>query len=225
MYLLDAHIHSAGISPCSRVSPSELVDLCAKEELGGIVLTNHYKRSAVRGTFAEWRKRYTEEYEITRALGEKRGLRVFFGVEITPDSMPCNDFTVYGLAPQDIETADELFALSLTEIAAYVHARGALIYQAHPYRNTTPADGTLIDGVEINCHPLYGSSHADRVRAFADLYGLRISCGSDYHGDTYKSHCGILVPDDVNTGAQLAAFLRDHKRPELRIEPIETNGK
>ena len=41
--LVDAHIHTSGISTCSRVSPEELAKVCHEDQLDAIVLTNHCK--------------------------------------------------------------------------------------------------------------------------------------------------------------------------------------
>lgn len=220
--LVDAHIHTAGISPCSRIPVEDLIRICVSDGLGGICLTNHYKANAVRGAFADWRQRYVDEYERTRELGEKQGVCVYFGVEFTLDEMPRNDFTVYGLTPSDIREADPLYRLTLPELTAYVHEKGALIYQAHPFRNTTPVEARYIDGVEINCHPLYRTCREADVLAFAEEHGLRLSCGSDYHGDTYKAHCGILVPEGTETTQQFADFLRETCRPPLVVAPDPT---
>ncbi len=217
--LLDAHIHTKEVSPCSRVPAELLVDICIEDGLGGIVLTNHYKRIAAGDNFPEFRERYVSEYERTRKIGEERGLRVFFGVEFTLDEMPKNDFTVYGLTPEDILRNDALYTLSFSELVNFVHQRKALIYHAHPFRNTEPVDGKFLDGTEINCHPLYRTAAEEKVRAFADKFDLRLSCGSDFHGDTYKPHCGMIVPDEIKTTEELTAFLKEVKRPKLCVAP------
>ena len=78
----------------------------------------------------------------------------------------------------------------------------------------------MIDGVEINCHPLYRTNEKQRVNEFADEYDLRISCGSDYHGDTYKSLCGVLVDKSVSSTNEYVRYIRETKRPELVIADI-----
>ena len=218
-HLVDAHIHTAGISLCSRIPPERLIEICKIEGLGGIVLCNHYKSAYVRGEFKEWRKRYVEEYYETKRYGEEAGITVLFGVEVTLDECKARDFTVYGLSPEDILEAEPLFLLPLQELSAYLHEKNALLYHAHPFRNTTPAPGELLDGVEINCHPLYRTCAEAKVREFADAHGLSITCGSDYHGDTYKPHCGIWVPRNIQTGVAFAEFLREEPRPPLCIAP------
>ena len=75
-------------------------------------------------------------------------------------------------------------------------------------------------GVEINCHPIYDYNDEKEVREFASEHSLKLSCGSDYHGDTYKPHCGIYVPDDINDTVQLAEYLRRPEQCELEVHTI-----
>lgn len=217
--LIDAHTHTSGISLCSSISAEEMINVCINDEIDGMVLTNHYKSMQIHEPFNSWRQRYVDEYRRTKQCGDAHGIRVFFGVEITLDCMPQNDFTVYGLSEDIILDSGELYKMTLPELVEFVHRNNALIYQAHPFRNTVPVDGTMLDGVEINCHPLYGTCAKSRVREFADKFNLRISCGSDYHGDTYKAHCGMLLPSDINTTEDFTEYIRNVKRPELVIAP------
>ncbi|MDD6484851.1 MAG: hypothetical protein PUF72_09840 [Clostridiales bacterium] len=217
--LIDAHTHTSGISLCSRISAKEMIDVCINDNVDGMVLTNHYKSAQIHEPFDKWRKRYVDEYTLTKQYGTARGIKVFFGVEVTLDCMPQNDFTIYGLTEDIILGSSELYKMTFPELCDFVHSNNALIYHAHPFRNTTPVDGTMIDGTEINCHPLYGTCAENRVRAFADKFDLRLSCGSDYHGDTYKAHCGMLIPSDIDTTKDFVEYIRANKRPELIIAP------
>ena len=223
--LIDAHIHTAGISTCSQVPANKLIRVLAEEGLDGFVLTNHYKRITVRGEFADWSRRYVDEYEYTKEVAKASGLKAFFGVEFTLDCMPKNDFTVYGLSKELVATSKPLFTMSFEELCNFVHEHDALIYHAHPFRFTLPVDGRYIDGTEINCHPLYYGCEEKRVREFADKYDLRISCGSDFHGDTYYPRCGMYVPADISNTSELVSYLKQEKRPELLVAPDPVKGQ
>lgn len=218
--LIDTHIHSSGISKCSRVPANELVNICVEQGLNGIVLTNHYKLASVDTDFKTWCNKYIEEFHITRDYGNKLGLKVFLGVEFTLNSMPQNDFTVYGLSEDFLLSSNPLFELTLNEFIKIIHQENALIFQAHPFRNTHPIDGMLLDGVEINCHPLYHTNEKQRVMDFANRYDIRVSCGSDYHGDTYKPYCGVLIDSSINSTEEYVRYIRETKRPELIIADI-----
>lgn len=215
--LCDAHIHTSAISFCSRVPYDELVRKCVHDGLGAIVLTNHYKSAYINMDFDEWKKKYVNEFFLTESEGKKAGLKVFFGVEVTPDCSKRNDLTIYGLSCDDVLEAPPLQQMTIEELSDYVHSKNALLYHAHPFRNTEPLDGNLLDGTEINCHPLYRTCAEKKVREYADRFDLRIACGSDYHGDTYKAHCGIWIPEDIVTTDDFVSYIREVKRPELLV--------
>ena len=222
--LVDLHIHSAGISWCSRIPVEELIPVCVRDGLGGIVLTNHSKSEYMTHGYDAWKEQYVAEYRRAKALGEAAGVKVFFGVEISLDEMPQNHFTVYGLSVEDFLRDPAPHGLTLPQLSDYLHSRNALLYHAHPFRSTVPVDGTLLDGTEINCHPLYHTCAEEKVRAFADAYGLRLACGSDWHGDTYKAYCGVWMPKDIETDEDLTEFLRTVPRPALQIAPDPEPG-
>lgn len=217
--LVDAHIHTSGISLCSKMSPDDLVEVCVKDKVDAIVLTNHCKKEQIKIPYREWVKRYIEEYEYTKSVGIVKGLKVFFGIEVTLDAMPKNDFMIFGLKKEEFLLSPALHSLSLSELSEYVHMHDALLYHAHPFRNTSPVDASYIDGTEINCHPLYRTCAETAVRAFADKYKLRLSCGSDFHGDTRKPHCGMILPRSISCTDQFVEYIKKHQRPALLIAP------
>lgn len=223
MLLLDPHIHTSGISHCSKCPAPVLVDICVRDKIDAIVLTNHYKRNYYieDEKFPEWRQKYIDEYLFTKSEGEKVGLKVFFGLEITLDHLPKIDFLVYGLSHEKAAKAPQLHSLTQKELFEYCVSENALLYQAHPYRNgTLPQDPRYLHGVEINCHPIYNHNDKEEITAFAKQHSLKLSCGSDYHGDTYKAHCGIYIPEDITDTVELADFLRNEPRCELEIHDI-----
>lgn len=220
--LIDAHMHTSGISLCSQASPEEVVAACKKDELDGFVITNHCKESYIKGTtYREWMERYVAELRLTRSLAEAEGMKVFSGIEISPNGAWPVEYLVYCPSDEFLLASPELFAFSQEELYRYCHENGALLYQAHPYRNgATPQDPRFLDGVEINCHPKYDTNEKERVSLFAEQHKLRLSCGSDYHGDTYKSHCGIVVPDSVTDSQDFVNHLRETSDFELVIHDI-----
>ena len=70
-----------------------------------------------------------------------------------------------------------------------------------------------------------GYCRAGQIRAFAAQYDLRISCGSDFHGDTDMPHCGMYVPADIRCTADRVRFLKKEKRPELLVAPDPVRGQ
>lgn len=220
--LADAHIHTGGISWCSSVSPQELAALCVKDGLDAVVLTNHCKKDYIEGiSYRDWQLKYVEEYQETKKAGDKLGLKVIFGIEVTPLCLNHVDFVLYGLTEEAFLNAPPLYDLTQKELYEYAIGSSALLYQAHPYRGgAVPQDPAYMHGVEINCHPLYGTNERYRVTAFAEKHNLKLSCGSDYHGDTYKAHCGMILPDSVTDSVSLAHCLRQPRQCGLVIHDI-----
>ena len=208
--LFDMHIHTAGISRCSRVPAPELVRRCVISGLDGIVLTNHFAINHVDGDPFEWRKKYEEEFYITRQEGERQGLSVLFGIEVTPLSEGGRDFPIYGVDPDFLYTEKMLYEYNQSELCQMARQAGAVFINAHPFRNgKTPKEPEFLDGVEINCHPLYHDNQKDLVIPYAKEHGLMLTCGSDYHGDVYKARCGAWFKEDMKTEKDLAYALKE----------------
>lgn len=224
--LIDPHIHSSGISLCSKRTPEKLIAECIVDGLDGIVLTNHCERtypSRAGLSYKEWCQKYNGEFFKTKALGDKYGIRVFFGVEVTASYDPAVHFLIYGIQPEDFVVAPELYSLSQKELYMYCKENKFALFQAHPYRNgAVPQDPEYLDGVEINCHPGYKVTMEKELREFAASHGLRLSCGSDYHGDSYKPRkCGIIVPDGIQNETELKDYILG-TQAELSIFNIVT---
>lgn len=220
MKLYDFHTHTAGISLCCRLSRDEVVAALKREGTDGLVLTNHYAPRHVNLPFEEWLVKYQKEYELTKEAAEKEGLSILFGMEVTIDG---RDFLIYGLPSSALfESGKPLFDYTLSELYAFVKERDGILIHAHPFRGkSTPADPLLVDGYEINCHPLYRYSYAKEVHELCDGKKL-ITCGSDYHGDTYKARCGVYLPDDLKSERELAAFLKSGQ-PRLLEHTIKVD--
>lgn len=222
MKLYDFHAHTSGISRCSRLSAEALCKIMKEDGVDGFVLTNHYAPYHVTLPFEEWLHKYENEYFYTKKVAKELGLHVFFGIEVTIDG---KDFLLYGLESSALfESGRPLYEYTLSELLEFAHQRGGLLIHAHPFRGkSSPADPKILDGYEINCHPLYGKTFAKEVHELAEAHNLLITCGSDFHGDIYKAHCGVYLPEDVLTEKQLADHLKKGQPALLEhvIDPIK----
>lgn len=216
--LIDTHVHSAGISPCSRRNPNQLIAEYLADKTDGFVLANHCLESFTDGIgYRAWCEKYVEEYNTVKKLGDKYGVKVFFGIEVTPNYQPFIHFLIIGITPDELLESPELYKFSQKELYEYCVENGFLLYQAHPFRNgMVPQDPGYLHGVEINCHPGYFSNMKEEVSAFAKENNLGIICGSDFHGDHYKPKCGNYIPDSVSTEKELTEYLRKNQ-PEMEI--------
>lgn len=226
--LVDLHAHSSGISRCCRI-PYDAVIRAAKDAgLDGIVLTNHYQKSYVKdGDALAFAKRYTEEFRLARAYGDSVGFKVIFGAEITMERYGGAHLLLYGITEEFIEQHPDLYEFTLDEMRDAIKAFDpkAAMVQAHPYRaskNLLPTE--YLDGIEVNCHPLYSNSYFDDMVAIALENKLILTCGGDYHADTYRPKCGVYLPDRISDSSKLAHYLLDAPALTLLVHEPNTDA-
>lgn len=220
---IDLHAHSSGISQCCRIPAETVLSFAQNIDLDGIVLTNHYTKYYVKnGDVMAFVHDYIAEYEYAKRLGDEMGIKVFFGVEVTWEKNPSVHILLYGVSPDFLLQHPTLYDYSQKALYEAVKAAGGAMIQAHPYRNgTTVLDTNLLDGLEINCHPLYHESCADKLIRIAQDQHLIVTCGGDFHADTYRPVCATHLPDSIVNEAQIADFLLSAPRVELLIhEPL-----
>ena len=221
---IDTHTHTSGVSFCSRVSPQEYVRAFKAAGYDAVILTNHYSRQYMfryGDTFDRQIEIYLNEYRTARREGEEEGLPVFLGTEVaiaTPQS-PYIEFLLYGIDEDFLLSNPCLYDKSQRELYKICHDRGVLMFQSHPFRaeqGHLPMDPEFMDGTEINCHPLF-LRHEEEVRAFADKNGLALTCGSDFHYLPQAGSAATIVPENLASAKDFAAFIRKTSRPQIFI--------
>lgn len=222
--LIDLHAHSSGISHCCRIPYDAVIRIALDTGLDGIVLTNHYQKSYVTdGDYAAFAHRYTEEFRRAKAYGDSVGCKVFFGAEVTMEKHDGAHLLLYGIDERFIEENPTLFDLTQEELYRMVKAIGGTLVQAHPYRKKKHLlDVRFLDGVEVNCHPLYGKSDFADMVEIATENGLILTCGGDYHADTYRPQCGTYLPDDLRDGVEIGRYLLGADEVKLCIHEPNT---
>ncbi len=221
--LVDMHAHTSGISRCCQLDAKQIVLAAKQAGLDGIVLTNHYQKAYITETgIDDLVERYIAEYHYTKACGDAIGIKVFFGLEVTVDFDPRIHMLVYGITEDYLRQNPYLFALSQQELYETVHRGGGVLVQGHPFRSGAAVlDVRYLDGVEINCHPLYVDTHSGELEEIAVKNGLMLTCGGDYHGDSYRALCGTYLPDGVKDIYDITDYLRTGKTAKLRVQEID----
>ena len=80
-----------------------------------------------------------------------------------------------------------------------------------------------LDGVEVNGHPLYEATCCEEMLNIAREARRLVTCGGDYHADTYRPVCGTYFPDDATDSAALIAHLKDSPEIKLRVHELRTD--
>jgi len=210
--LIDLHSHTSGISRCCKVDAAGMLEAAKNVGLDGVALTNHYQKSYLKfidGSDANsFAQKYIDEFYRTKEIGEAVGMRVLFGIEVTSEPNDQKHILVYGVEPEFVLNHPCIFDYTLPELRNAVKTVGGIVVQAHPYRNGgTLLDVKYLDGVEVNCHPLYGKSDAEEMISIATENGIALTCGGDYHNDTYRCKCGMYLPDNIADGVALGKYI------------------
>lgn len=238
----DTHVHTEETSDCGKVKGREVARLYKKAGYQGVVITDHYCAEFFGGlsglflghhiSWEEKVERFLTGYREALAEGESLGLQVFLGMELRFLDSP-NDYLVYGIDEDFLREYPELYKLNLREFYNLLRARKSpkssdqpdqpdiLIYQAHPFRpEMTPADPSLLDGVEVfNGNPRHDSRN-DLAYSYAKKHRLRMISGSDFHQVVDLARGGIILPKKVNSVKEFVLALTETGDTAGIINPL-----
>lgn len=208
--IIDSHVHTSGVSMCSKVTSFQAIDAKISEGYQGIILTNHcqpwyYKK----GGHAEYCKNVIAEWEKANEYGEKKDFLVLLGLEVTIES-PYNDYLIYGIDVDFFIDSPCFYGLGQEGLYEYCKEKNAFLIQAHPYRHSGPADPRFLHGVEINCSP-GDAEKKDLSIKLAEENEYMLFCGTDYHGDKRTHSGGIIIPRYVKTNKDFNDYLNKTK--------------
>ena len=221
--LIDLHAHTKGISRCCKVYAAEALAAAKEAGLDGICLCNHYQGCYVKdGDALDLARRYNDDFHATRAIGEEMGLRVLYGIEVSMDRYTTEHMLVYGVDEQFLLENPAVYDMTQQEMYRLVHEAGGVMVQAHPMRRDKNLlmDPAYLDGVEVNCHPLYRYSYAKEMAELAKSNHWILTCGGDYHADTHRVQCGMYLPDSITDGVQLGQYLKTADAVRLRVQEV-----
>lgn len=219
-YRYETHSHTSEGSACSSSSGAEMARAHKNAGYTGMFVTDHFfnGNTAVDRSLP-WPERveaFCKGYENAKAEGDRIGLQVFFGFEYAYQGA---EFLVYNLdkawliAHEDIDKMDTRKALAL------MHEGGAVIVQAHPFRERGYIDHFQlypydIDGVEaINAahNGEAGAKMNERAFAYAKMFDLPVTSGSDSHHAHNLCGGGIEVEEKFACPLDYLAAIRSGK--------------
>lgn len=219
--LIDMHAHTSGISRCCRADAPEILTIAKNSGLDGIILTNHYQKCYLDGGKAsDFAKKYVNEYLYTAECAEKIGIRTAFGAELTPEFDTRIHLLMYDIPFAAVLENPEMWELPLEEIYRLAKGYGGTLIQAHPFRNgATVLNTAFLDGIEVNCHPVYKISYREKIFETAKDADVAVSCGGDFHKDTYRPKCGVYFESGTERFGE--SLLKMNKTRLLVHEPNE----
>lgn len=224
MYRYETHLHTLPASHCAKASVRENLEFYKSLGYTGVFITNHFidgnlaiDRSL---PFEERINFYFADYEEARRIGEEIGLAVFDGVEM---SYKGTDFLVYGLHKDWYLQHPEIEGMKKTEELQLLMDAGALIIQAHPYREANYIDHIRlfprhVHGVEVYnaCRKAFENEMAEH---YANAYGLIHFSGTDNHtAGNRKSFGGMESETPIEDEQDFIRRVLDGTMKPFRLE-------
>ncbi len=182
-FRVEMHAHTLPVSPCSEVTPEELIEIYSKRDYDAVVLTNHFTTSLFSGmTKEEAVNYYYKDFEDLIKAGIKHNIMVYLGIEIRFEKESYNDFLIYGVDKSVIERAYDYLDTDLRTFRNEVKLDNSVLLQAHPYRTDNIADSSLLDGIEmLNMHPGHNSRIGLAIKDAVRNDHRILTAGSDFH--------------------------------------------
>ena len=132
-------------------------------------------------------------------IGKELGIKVFCGVEL---SYGGTDFLVYGLDKEWFLAHPQIMEMQKTDELAFMIECGALIIQAHPFREASYINHIRlfprhVHGIEI-INACRKDEENEIAKIYAEHYGLLKFAGSDNHrASTQKKLAGICSDEPI----------------------------
>ena len=184
--LYETHLHTYPVSKCARSTVEDVIDFYKSLGYSGIFVTNHFIDGNINIDsslpYAERIEFFFSDYEKARRLGEEAGLPVFCGVEMSHGG---TDFLVYGLSKEWFLSHPEIEGMRKKKQLALLAEHGALIIQAHPFR-----EAGYIDCIRLFPRQVHGVETLNACRTdfenrmaeeYAKNYDLLPFAGTDNH--------------------------------------------
>ena len=186
MYKYETHLHTAPVSKCGKVGVRDNLEFYKKLGYDGVFITNHFLDGNINVDrelpYEERVRFYFSDYEEGIKIGKELGIKVFCGVEL---SYKGTDFLIYGLDKQWYLDNPQIMDMKKTEELQYMMECGALVIQAHPFREARYIDHIRLFPRCVHGVESYNACRTDEVNEIAEFYrqhyGLLEFAGSDNH--------------------------------------------
>jgi len=219
MFLYETHLHTYPVSRCAHAGVREVAEFYKNAGYTGIFITNHFLDGNINIDanlpYEERIHFYFSDYEQAVQVGREIGLDVFCGVEMSHYG---TDFLIYGLDKQWFLAHPEIMGMEKSEQLRLMDEYGALIIQAHPFREGRGIHllrlyPRCVHGVET-----YNACRSDfknhMAEVYAKEYGLLSFAGSDNHKGIDRPTLGGMEGDALLVDEW--DFVRRVKAGEMR---------
>lgn len=215
MYKYETHLHTYPVSRCGVATVRETLEFYKSLDYDGVFITNHFLDGNIGCEYslpyAEKIEFFFSDYEDGVKIGKEIGIKVFCGVEM---SYKGTDFLVYGLDKQWYLEHPEIMDMKKSVELPYLKRHGALVIQAHPYREAEYIDHIrlfprCVEGVEI-INGCRSDEENLMTQIYAKHYGLLEFAGSDNHtGSKQKRLAGMCSGTPISSVEEFIEKVRN----------------
>ena len=185
-YLYETHLHTSPVSRCATATVRESLEFYKEMGYAGVFVTNHFIDGNcscdVSLSYEEKINYYFSDAEDAKRIGKEIGIDVFIGVE---SSHMGSDFLIYGLDKEWYLSHPEIIDMKKRDALTLMASEGALIIQAHPFREHPSTDRISLFPKFVHGAEVYNASQTDfsnrMAEIFAESYELIRFAGSDNH--------------------------------------------
>lgn len=193
MYRYETHLHTSPVSRCAKAGVRETLEYYQFLGYDGVFITNHFLDGHIGiDPTLPYDQRiafYFSDYEEGRKLSGEIGIKVFCGVEL---SYKGTDFLVYGLDKNWFLANPQIMEMKKTEELSFMMEQGALVIQAHPFREAGYIDHIRLFPRRVHGVEVYNANRTEQenaiARHYAQHYGLIEFAGSDNHTAGNQPH-------------------------------------
>lgn len=193
MYKYETHLHTSPVSACAKANVSDTLVFYKNLGYDGVFITNHFLDGNINiDKSLPYEKKiefYFSDYENALKLSKNIGIKVFLGIEI---SYGGTDFLIYGLNKKWFLKNPQIMDMKKSDELPFLRENGALVIQAHPFRQDYYIDHIriypdCIDGMEVvNANRTESENKIAMI--YADEYKLLKTAGSDNHLASAQIH-------------------------------------
>lgn len=212
MFKTETHLHVSEISPCSKLSAREMIELYAEAGYSTVFVSDHLKSTFFNKhpelSWQECVDKFFYGYDMAKKAGEELGVNVLISAELTYDYSP-NHYLLYGFDKFFFYGLPNLFTMPKEDFYKYAKAHGVTVVQAHPYRDgkNTPDSPDIIDAIEAhNANPRH-DNFSEKCFAYAGTHGLPTTGGSDSHRLEDIALGGVITDVEITTPEQYVELL------------------
>jgi len=193
MYKYETHLHTAPVSKCATASIREHLEVYKKLGYDGIFVTNHFLDGSLNidktRPYEERLNFFYSDYEEGVKIGKELGIKVFCGIETNYGGA---DFLVYGLSKEWYLKNPQIMDMSKREQLEFYMENGALVIQAHPFREAGYIDHIRlyprsVHGIEV-MNATKPDFENEMAKIYAKHYGLIEFAGTDNHHVNEDKH-------------------------------------